>query len=162
MGSVPIGLRWLNFHSPGLPLSLAIGYPGNGCDLGLCDLRPCAAHTHSSWGHKTLVTVGSEQHVPAPITGREAGLRAMVLSVLWEKLAWLLACSPVRWQACKLVERGIRVWLIFVIHACPLGNRAPWWTQVYNVLPMIPKSQSSTNGKMFLNSFGNKIWPQLT
>lgn len=77
MGSVPPGLRWLSFHSPGLHLSLAVGYPGNGYDFGLCDLRPCAAHTHSSWGHKALVAVGSGQRVPVPITGSEAGLRAM-------------------------------------------------------------------------------------
>ena len=98
MGSVPIGLRWLNFHSPGLHLSLAVGCPGNGCDPGLCDLGPCAAHTHSSWGHKALVAVGSEHHVPVPITGREAGLRAM--DEVPDKLVLIFQEPAENWLIC--------------------------------------------------------------
>ena len=95
MGSVPIGLRRLNFHSLGLHLSRAVGYPGNGCDLGLCDLRACAAPTHSSWGHKALVAVGSGQRVPVPVTGREAGLRA--IDEVPEKLVLILQEPAENW-----------------------------------------------------------------
>ena len=85
--------------------------------------------------------------------------------MLWEKLAWLELVVFVPLTLFpqldgKLVKGGIGVLLIFVINVCTLGKGATWLTQVYNLLPVIPKCQSSANGKMFLNLFGNKIWPQ--
>lgn len=97
----------------------------------------------------------------------QAGLRTSVLSIPWERWTWLelavyihlilflqLECNVVkgRSQSCS------SLWLMSVLRE----KGAAWLTQVDHLLPMIPKSQSSENEKMFLSSFTNKIWSQLS